>query len=191
MNREASEIHPGEPPRGALYGDPVLEFDHEERSVYTQRPLPDEDVAMQQEVVHVSRRLYTLNPLRRVLFGERKASEAVLKHDTACRDRSVAVIARALLNAESQASLPKQNHWALLTMHCSSHWCCQFASTMPRARRTRLRPATTLCTSAPNQGSEPFSHCVCGCSVGRTCFGTVTLQKGYRNGARTARRSRH
>jgi hypothetical protein len=104
LGRGPEHVHPGEAPRGSFYEKPSLSFDHYDISAYdTQSPefIGCEPV---KRVVDVSRAIYPLNSLYPTMTrsapsdAHRKEwQERNYRHGRACKDASVAVIARALL----------------------------------------------------------------------------------------------
>jgi hypothetical protein len=103
LGRSSDEEHPGEPPRRPFTQSPTLPFDYTSRASYDTRMAGFTPPDKIEDIVNVSRQIYNLNPVSK--FSGREASSSSnahmyvesRKHGTWCKDRSVAVIARALL----------------------------------------------------------------------------------------------
>ncbi|KAJ4367067.1 hypothetical protein N0V83_007597 [Neocucurbitaria cava] len=106
MGRAISDVHPGEPEHGAFYDSVSLPFDHAAIHAYDRRSDQFVQPNKIEDVVEVTRQLYRLNPAFPRVFGERYTRENLALHGRTCKDKSVAVIARAFLSAEHEPSFP-------------------------------------------------------------------------------------
>jgi hypothetical protein len=98
LGHTTDDVHPGEPPHGPLYDSPPLPFDHHSVVAYDSRTVQAVSSETFERVVDVSRKIYAMNSSHRDVSKKRVIkSQTALNHARMCKDKSVALIARTLL----------------------------------------------------------------------------------------------
>ncbi len=163
--------HPGMPSPRQRYVAPPLDFNHRQASSYckTNPPPSTGDPAVTDQVVEICKILYQLNPsfnedyssisgwsIEEVREMEQLSVPRERRHrfKYECKDRSVAVIARSLLNAftDMVSVFPVRMEFGL--GEPSTRACCQYGLLI--TFQTGMRTILPLCIWM--LGSVPFTH---------------------------------